>query len=56
MSKSIMRRLAIQKELISNCCKATVSVEGKTTHYYTCNACGKPCDIERLEEKEKRNV
>ena len=43
-SKSVMRRLAIQQELISDCCQESVSVEGKTTNYPICNACGKPCD------------
>lgn len=28
----------------SKCCKADVKVEGKTTLYYICTACGQPCD------------
>ena len=29
----------------SNCCNAATTVRGNTTHYYTCNECGKACDI-----------
>jgi len=28
----------------SSCCGAMVRVEGRTTHYYVCNKCGKACD------------
>ncbi len=29
----------------SKCCNAPVKVEGRTTHYYVCEKCGKTCDI-----------
>ena len=31
---------------LSACCHAPCRVEGKTTHYYVCGKCGKPCDVE----------
>ena len=30
---------------ISKCCNSFVFVDGKTTHYYVCRACLKPCDV-----------
>ena len=30
--------------LISPCCRAPVNVEGRTTRYYECSACGAACD------------
>ena len=30
---------------ISNCCEAELRIEGKTTQYYVCSACGYPCDV-----------
>ena len=27
----------------SDCCGAEVSVAGRTSHYYVCDECGKPC-------------
>ena len=29
---------------VSTCCQYSVKVEGKTTKYYVCKKCGKPCD------------
>ena len=29
----------------SKCCQSPVTVEEKTTHYYVCDNCGKPCDV-----------
>jgi len=29
---------------LSDCCNAPCSVAGRTTHYYACIACNKPCD------------
>lgn len=37
-------------ELSSNCCNSTTTVQGKTTHYYTCNKCGNPCDVHAIKE------
>lgn len=34
-----------KREKISDCCKSTMTVEGDTTHYYSCDNCGKPCDV-----------
>lgn len=31
----------------SNCCGEEMSVEGRTTHYYVCVKCLKPCDPKR---------
>lgn len=28
----------------SDCCSAKVTVEGYTTKYYVCSACGEACD------------
>lgn len=33
------------KEKMSDCCKSTMTVRGDETHYYTCDNCGKPCDV-----------
>lgn len=30
---------------LSDCCNATVKVEGKTTRYYVCTKCKNPCDL-----------
>lgn len=29
----------------SKCCNASVRIEGKTTKYYICNKCNKPCEV-----------
>ena len=29
----------------SECCNADYAVAGKTTHWYVCQECGKPCDL-----------
>lgn len=49
MSKSVMRRLASQKELKSKCCGAPVKVKTSwyiypdiTNNYYVCEKCGEP--------------
>ena len=34
----------IFKKPTSACCHAPVTVDGKTTHFYRCTECGKPCD------------
>jgi hypothetical protein len=45
-SRSVMRRLAVQKNIKSLCCDATVYVGGEgSTHYYVCSKCEKPCDV-----------
>ena len=28
---------------LSDCCGALTTVAGRTTNYYTCRCCGKPC-------------
>jgi len=38
-------------ELLSDCCNYPVTVEGRTTKYYVCDRCGKPCDIVGWEGK-----
>ena len=35
----------------SKCCGAMCYVVGNTTHYYLCDKCGKPCDVD-YERKE----
>jgi hypothetical protein len=32
--------------LVSKCCKDVLTVAGHTTHYYVCEACGKPTDAQ----------
>ena len=32
-------------ESLSDCCGALVTVEGRTTQYHKCTACGKACDL-----------
>jgi len=32
------------KNMKSKCCLAPMRVEGKTTKYYVCENCAKPCD------------
>ncbi len=46
----------------STCCNATLHVAGKTTKWYECDACGKPCDVrdeatpeEQLQEYFRQN-
>lgn len=29
---------------LSNCCQASMHVEGTVTNYYVCDGCHKPCD------------
>ena len=29
---------------VSDCCGAELAVAGRTTQYYICQGCGKPCD------------
>lgn len=45
-----------ERELKSKCCNASVRVEGRTTLYYVCEACGKATDTtspsEPLSQKE----
>ncbi|MCA9313797.1 hypothetical protein KDA08_05815, partial [Candidatus Saccharibacteria bacterium] len=36
----------------SNCCNAATTVRGNTTHYYTCNECGKACDGDKLPTEQ----
>lgn len=36
----------------SDCCKAPVRVGGKTTHYYICDKCKRPCDRVKIGEIE----
>ncbi len=43
------------KILLSMCCDAEALVRGKTTHYYTCSACGEPCDVTQ-EDAETKSV
>jgi hypothetical protein len=31
--------------LVSACCRAVLSVQGKTTRTYICTGCGLPCDV-----------
>lgn len=31
---------------VSMCCGASIYVAGHTTHYYVCEACEMPCDLE----------
>jgi len=40
-----MAKVKTSKEFISLCCKADVFVEGRTTKYFVCTECGRPCDI-----------
>jgi hypothetical protein len=35
----------------SICCGAKVVIRGKTTKYYVCLACGKPCDVYLKERR-----
>lgn len=35
---------------LSNCCNALATVQGKTTHYYSCDECGKACDVHKIKE------
>ena len=35
---------------VSSCCGASVYVAGTTTHYYVCEACEMPCDVEDENE------
>lgn len=36
---------------LSKCCKSKVKIGGeRTTHYYICTVCGKPCDVEENKE------
>ena len=35
----------------SKCCGAKVIVRGKTTLYYVCLSCGKPCDVYTKERR-----
>jgi hypothetical protein len=32
-------------EDLSACCKAPVTVEGRTTRYWKCSGCGQACDL-----------
>ena len=44
---------------VSTCCQYSVKVEGKTTKYYVCKKCGKPCDTKEapnLVELEEEAV
>lgn len=41
------RRVKMKKDkpsTLSICCNAPVRIEGKTTHYFVCEKCGKACD------------
>lgn len=38
---------------LSQCCAAPCRVEGRTTHFYVCTACGKACDAAPSPEKEQ---
>lgn len=33
-----------KENTVSDCCNATMTVEGETTHYYACSKCGKACN------------
>lgn len=33
------------KEQKSSCCQSSVRVKGEVTHFYSCDNCGKPCDV-----------
>lgn len=47
-SKSVMKRLALQKGYKSECCGEDVFVGGKTDdRQYNCNKCGKVCEIKK---------
>lgn len=41
-----------EKKELSACCGVPVKVEGRTTHYYSCLACKRPCDL--AEEKKEQ--
>lgn len=30
--------------MVSRCCRADMTVDGHTTHYYVCDRCGRACD------------
>lgn len=40
----------------SSCCGAPVRVDGKTTHYYVCIKCGKPCDVMPVRPARRKGV
>jgi len=35
----------------SDCCHMPMRVEGRTTQYYVCDKCDKPCDRVKIGEK-----
>lgn len=37
--------------VVSNCCKAPVRVEGRTTQHYVCSKCERPCDPYEQNQK-----
>jgi hypothetical protein len=37
---------------LSNCCEAPCSVAGRTTHYYVCKTCNKPCDTTPTRQED----
>lgn len=43
-TKSIRESVQMTNKPLSNCCHASMKVEGHTTHYYVCLKCNKPCD------------
>ena len=39
--------------VLSDCCDAPVLVRGRTTQWYTCMECEKPCDAKPVVKPEK---
>ena len=50
MLAGIWRGVMSERTWGSKCCGEDVIVEGSFTHYYSCDKCGKPCDIGLIEK------
>lgn len=51
--KEALKELGWVEKEYSKCCVASLRIEGKTTQYYVCNNCKKPCDrILKYESKK----
>lgn len=35
---------------VSNCCGASMRIEGRTTMWYVCEKCGNPCDATKEQK------
>jgi hypothetical protein len=60
-----MATIITKSPLVSKCCKALVSIkpdkefyhseqEAQITMWHECTACGKPCDVEEVEDEKIR--